>query len=787
MISAALLGLLLFGLGFLPLLGGPRYEAALLAGVILPSWVGIAAAWRVHGRIASTFDLVKGDGVSRQLSLLTLLGDALSVAAAHCLAVLVVALLHGLLGGMCEPQDGFLLLLLGPCFGALLAATWAATVACAWALVRIRRGILSAIPLALGAFSAPLVSALLELAGFYNSPTVYAYDPFAGYFSGPLYDTVIYDLTRLLTFRVGTFCTMVWVAIWASLLSMKFTRQSPARLMRRRGDPVFESRKVLLFALGLTFGLGSVWHSGSSEALGLSGSTASIQVALGRETKVGPCYVHFSRAVAAAEARDIAQQCVGHLGQLGNYFDLEPPQRVDIYLFANSAEKRFLMGAERTLIAKPWRREIYIQPQGFPHPVLGHELAHVVTAAFGQGPLRVAGPLGAIIPDPGRVEGFAEAASPRENSEGTLREWTAAMKQLGLLPPLEQLFRLGFWGNSAARSYSAAGSFVDYIHAQHGPEALKRWYSGEALPDIVELEWAELEAAWHAYLDATEVPADVLEIAKPRFSRPGVFERRCPHAVDRKIGEAQASCGVQEARARRLTGEAIALDPARADMELMLPTCTFAAGRAQESREEMTKLLEDESRYDVAPRRGAFEFLGNIQWLDGQWKAAASEYEKAQKLAFDRDVKRNLEFKQWALSQVAEVRRAVRVLLVPRISGDPDPRIALAGWFYTGPEKDMAAYLLARQAMVGGRTDEARQFYKTIDSKKLPLESVRRESGRMGVLLACRAVMAGENPELAEQALQAYRELKLSPAEELEASRVVERCTAPGVRQGSAG
>lgn len=781
MISLALLGLVLFGLGFLPLMGGPRYEAALLAGILVPSWVGVVSAWRVHGRIADAVSLVRGDRVSRQLGILSLLGDALTVAVAHCLVVLGVALIHGLLGGMCEPQEGFLLLILGPCLGALLAASWGTAIGSLLSLVRIRRGMFSAILLSLGAVSAPLVSALLELAGFYNSPTVYAYDPFAGYFSGPLYDTVVYDLTRLLTFRVGTFCTMVWGAIWASLLSFKFSFQRPVRLMRKRGDAVFESRKVLLFSLGLAFGLGSVWHSGSSEALGLSGSTASIQAALGRETKVGPCHVHFSLAVPATEARSIAQQCVGHLAQLGSYFEVKPPGRVDVYLFANPSEKRYLMGAERTLIAKPWRREIYIHPQGFPHPVLGHELAHVVTSAFGQGPLRVAGPLGGVIVDPGRVEGFAEAASPRENSEGTLREWTAAMKQLKMLPPLEQLFRLGFWGESAARSYSAAGSFVDYVRGAHGVDALKRWYSGEELTRIVDVEWAGLESAWHAYLDATEVPADVLEIARPRFSRPGVFERRCPHAVDRKIGEAQASCAVQEVKARRLTGEAIELDPLRADLELMLPTCTFAAGRVEESRSEMMKLLAHESRYAVAPRRGAWEFLGNTYWLDDQFSAARSEFEKAEKLAFERDVKRTLEFKLWALAQAPEVRRAVRVLLVPRIFGDPDARIALAGWFYTGPEKDMAAYLLARQAMVGDRMGEAREFWKTIDSKKLPLESVKRESGRMGILLACQEVMGGGKPELATQALASYRELHLTAAEEFEAARVVARCTTPGL------
>ena len=76
-----------------------------------------------------------------------------------------------------------------------------------------------------------------------------------------------------------------------------------------------------------------------------------------------------------------------------------------VFLFASDAEKGAYMGASHTYIAKPWRGEVYVQAAGFPHPTLGHELAHVVSGSFGVGPFHVAGPLGGIIPDPGRIEG----------------------------------------------------------------------------------------------------------------------------------------------------------------------------------------------------------------------------------------------------------------------------------------------------------------------------------------------------------------------------------------------
>ena len=44
------------------------------------------------------------------------------------------------------------------------------------------------------------------------------------------------------------------------------------------------------------------------------------------------------------------------------------------------------MGAMRVYIAKPWRREVYLQLADFPHPVFAHELAHVVARNASSGP-----------------------------------------------------------------------------------------------------------------------------------------------------------------------------------------------------------------------------------------------------------------------------------------------------------------------------------------------------------------------------------------------------------------
>ena len=51
----------------------------------------------------------------------------------------------------------------------------------------------------------------------------------------------------------------------------------------------------------------------------------------------------------------------------------------------------------------------------YPHPVIGHELAHVLAGSFGEGPFRVAGAAGGLVPNPGLIEGVA-VAQPRQGA-----------------------------------------------------------------------------------------------------------------------------------------------------------------------------------------------------------------------------------------------------------------------------------------------------------------------------------------------------------------------------------
>ena len=764
------LTLVLLALGFFPLLGGPRYEAALLGGFVASPWLLVLCAHKVRKQTLAPLLLTQSDKMPRAWSLGGACWTSFGQALLGALVLLLVAFFHGARLGFCEPLEGFCLLLLGPSLGVIFASAVAAPLGALSALLRPQPTRTNYLLTSAAALSLFLVSAGLSVLGFYRTPVVSAYEPFVGYFAGPLYDAPAFELGRLLSYRVGTMALAGALFCLTSALRISSTEKTGPRLswaVGPGGATANWTRVGLLVSLTAV----SLGVANAGPKLGHRQSAASIARGLGRQTTHGLCRVHFSREVRASSATRIARECEAHLDQLSRYFDIQVSEPVHVYLFANSEQKRRWIGAGRTNVAKPWRREIYIRVRAFPHPVIGHELAHVVAGQFAGGPFRVAGPLAGWIADPGRIEGFAEAAAPRERSLGTVHEWAAAMRKLDLLPPVADLFRLGFLGASAARSYTTAGSFVDYLKQSHGAEALRAWYGGSSLRQSMGADLPELERAWHAFLDSLEVPQAVEEAAQPRFSRPGVFGRRCPHAVDRKAQEVLSVCGVQAKKARRLIDQIIDFDPAQLSWRLFAPLCDYQEGDQRGAKKELRTLLADTEHYSPQERARGWERAGDWEQVSNAAAAAKTAYEQALQLTSQEDPQRQLELKLWALDKPPVVTTAVFSLLSESAPADFDAAESLLRWQLSGPTSAVAAYLLSRRALFADRAQAAALYSDQFEPKQLPLPSLRKEAARTQLLIACR------NGSPALSRLKAnYLALELTAAQRMEAERLSERC-----------
>lgn len=742
-----------FALGFAPLFDTPGYEIALAAGLIVPSAAAIATALELsRARAAAPLDML-GRGVA----------NGAAFGAAACLTTLV----HGLRTGFCDLWTGTWIFALGPLFGAVLGGAWGAVageIAGRRVTARGRRAVA-----VLSALAGPLAGVAVSLWRFFTSPMVFAYDPFAGYFSGTLYDTVI-DASGLITYRAGSAATLGAAVV----LALHLARTDDGRLrLAWRGRPGVALAGALL-------ALASVAHVAAGTALGHFQTAASIAAALGGRTEGARCTVLHPRGMRPDDAARFVKDCDAHVRALEGWFEGRAPDRITVYLFADARQKDALMGAAETQIAKPWRQEVYVQSAPYPHPVIGHELAHVVAGAFARGPFRTAGSLLGAVPNPGLVEGVAVAASPHEGDLSPM-EWARAMKELGLLPRLDRLFALGFLGANSSVAYTVSGAFVQWVHSTYGAAAVRDWYGGEALPAVTGAPWSDLEARFHAALDALPLTDAALAVAKARFDRPGIFGRRCPHVVDacRRRAEALRDAGDEQGVIEQY---AIVqrLDPNDPMVPVHVARSQIRAGDVAAGKAGLRAVADDE-RAPRHVRDRALEDLADLELAPGGDGAFAAEaYREIMKRTVDEDVLRTLEVKAASLAS-PRARAALFYYLVGEPGRGPD-RVRASEmfglWEKEQPRDGMPDYLMARQLLGGALYDEAAARLDAALSKELALARVQVETLRLRAIAAC----ALGDPVTARRAYDAYGARPEVPRARREAlAALVARCsgTAP--------
>lgn len=712
--ALALSAVLLLGFGFLPLFAGPSYEFGLAVGLLVPS---IAA-------VATALDQLHAAWLPRLA-----VKRALWSGAAHALVPLLVALLHGVRAGVCDPWSELLAFALGPLLGIFTGAVWGALAGLLTSVSgagRAARGL--AVLLAL---AGPVLGIAVSVVRYLHGPIVFAFDPFVGYFAGTLYDTEIDGVPRLLSYRAGT----LGFIVFALGLSECLSRSSKGRLS---WQPNLGGLLALLLG-----GTVSISVTSLGPRLGHVQTEAGIREALGHVAVTDRCEVVYDGTIVQRDAHALARECDAHVRSIERYFETQGPPRITVFLFANEQQKAALMGARDVDIAKPWRHEVYVSANGYPHPVLGHELAHVVAGSFARGPFRVAGPWGGFVPDPGRIEGYAEAAAPRENDDLSLMQWAKAMRELKLLPPLEQVFKLSFLGENASTAYTVAGAFVHWLGETHGKKALRGWYAGQSLLGLTQKTLPDLEKDFLAALDAMKLPKAALETARARFDRPALFGRRCPHQVDVLYGQARAQLGAHDTTSARETYKHILeLDPTYFGARVGLPACAQSEGDLKAAEQGFEALAADESLHPLW-RLHALERAADAKVLAGDLTGAHADYEKVAAGLFDEDARRQVEVKLWLDPKLPADnlgRRAIVALLL----GDPvlgsDWAISgaeLGRWSEADGKLGIADYLLGKNYFQRGRWEEGARELDVALARKLPLPLVQREALRVRIYAAC--------------------------------------------------
>ena len=420
---AGIVALLVLGAasGSLPLLEAPGWElgelAALVAVLLAPA-VGLAAVRLELAREAP--------------SPLAAWGGAAAIVAGLAGALVLGAVVRAALGpcSALGAAAGFLPLL------ALPSALLGAALAVATAFLARGRGGRAAGLYALVA----LASLAWSLRAAYAGPAAFVFDPLLGGWPGPIYDEALVPDARAVLLRLAAAAEALAVAaaVEAFLRGGRRARLAPAL--------------AALAAAATAAGLGA-----ALERLDLSGSRAAISRALGGRREGARCTVVYPAEKPAAAVEALLADCEFHQADVARALGIADPPHVTAWVYRSVAEKRRLVGAAGTEYAKPWLAELHVVDAPPPHPVLRHEMVHVVAARVARGPLGV--PARALVlVNAGLVEGLA-AALETPRGRWTVDEWARAAKELGLLPDVAAIVGpAGFYAQPPARASRSATS-----------------------------------------------------------------------------------------------------------------------------------------------------------------------------------------------------------------------------------------------------------------------------------------------------------------------------------------
>jgi hypothetical protein len=710
-VAGLIVFVILSAVGFIPLFGGPGYEQSLASGLLVPAAAAIATAIEL-----SALDITPLSCILRGLASAGLLAAV----------AFATALLHGLRVGVCDFWGGTSFFALTAGVGTLIGGAWGAVVAEACRMRKRRR--LACVLFAIGG---PLGGVLVSLARFYGSPMIFAFDPFFGFFSGTLYDTIVDVRTQLWTYRAGSLATLVGTALVASALR----RKSDGRLAFHalRVDRAAEARLLAgLVALVVSLALAA-----DGPALGHWQTTESIARALGGRSGGRRCDVLYPDSLLAEQARLLVRDCEEQLAADEERLGAQLDGRLTAFVFRDANEKRLLMGAAQTSIAKPWRREVYIQMSGYPHPILGHEIAHVVAGSFGRGPFRIAGAAAGLWPNPGLIEGVAVATSP-DDDELTDAQWARAMLDLGILPAVQRLFSVDFLGENAAKSYTVAGAFVAWALERWGATVVRAWYGGASIEELTRSSWVGLDEQFRASLRLLAMPPEASAYARAKFERPSVWARKCPHVVDALNRDAD-KCRDEHrfARATALYDDALTRDQHDWHARFERARIETRYGDNVRGRDELRQIAEG----DQSPRTWrdrAQEALADDDLAQGRHERALDAYRLLAAHSLDEDAARTLQIKAQSIENPT-ARHAIVDLLIGEPGWPADPwlgALSLATWA-EATHLPLAAYLVGKNLALREQYARAASWLDRALSGTISEPAAARELLRQRAICAC--------------------------------------------------
>jgi hypothetical protein len=763
---------------FIPLLNVLGYESAFVIGVT----AAIASA--DLGTLAPSVAAARARSTSPTLQVLAIYGEAAATGLLLALIPALLLALNALRVKNCDLWSGWAawtLLSVGDALAGAAVGTLAG-LALPGKAPRPARNRLARV----AAVLTILASFIWGLVRFYRTPAIFAYDPFAGFFSGSLYDENVPLGRTLLLYRL---MNVALVAAALGIAALVLTTPSEGEFASLRlSRPPWKGRSsaIVLAAAGLLIGVPLFVMRGS---LGFAPDADDIARALGGRRETQHFIIYYPLGTDTARDIDlIASDHEFRYAELTAELGVEPigpGEKIKSFLFASADQKQALMGAAETFIAKPWLKQIYLQAEPFPMPILMHEMGHVFAGAFGDSLFhisvrwRFAG-----LPYPafnvGLIEGAAVAADWSEPDQAlTPHEWSRAMDELGLLPPLDQVFGLSFFGSNAAISYTVAGSFCRWLIDTRGIASFRDVYrSGGDFAAAYGQPLGDLETQWHAFLETVPVSPEALAVARERFTQPGLFGQVCAHAIADEQARAQSllAAGRKDeavAALRAIVDE----DPGQPGHLLDLMHGADQVGAYDAALEAAQKLAADPGASTPLRARALLE-QGDLAWRRHDLSAAADAFDQVTSMPVDTPTHRLALGEKTAVDDPT-IEPFVRPLFEGEPSGadgawrhdDAAALFSLALAVQAEPQSGLANYLIGRQLLGRALAHQALPYLEAAATLGLPDDTFERENLRQLAMAQYRE----HDPTAAAATLRLLDADGVPPAERLAARDFLRR------------
>ncbi len=601
---------------------------------------------------------------------------------------------HALYIGACAQIEGFLFHLLGPALSCLLSALLAARIS-PW--VPQKR---FAYAFVLGIIGLDILLGLYE---FVFSPGVYSYGQFWGYFPGPIYDRVVFLEARYVVYRL---VTLGWVVLLT--------------LVSRTNVPLSAPVSMLVGWL-VTVGLhiaGPHWY--------WRASAHTIEKELGATYEGAYCRLVLPKELSQGIRTLMARDCDFHVARHLSRLNIRHSPRITAYYFRTRAEKKLLMGAADTYLAKPWRNEVYLNVQMWPHPVISHELAHVVLGVDHPNLLQVPGRLEGAVPSIGIIEGAAVALAWEVVQDQTIHQWAKAVRELPDAPSSEQLHSLRFLMSPSAKAYVLTGSFMKYLLDAHGGDAFLRLYRSGDFSAAYRTSFNRLATEWLTFLKSVAIDDHTRTLAKLRFETLSLFDLRCGRYSAKRLDRVRYLLrGENFEIADRVCAQLSAKVPEESWAHVLRINIASRAARPH-AAEHLLRNLPDETHILSAWRSLAAEWVGDAYWRSGDLREALRWYKRLDLNALDHEHATLLRIKMYGVQKPgAQAYALAKLMLVPVergaiprnrpvLNNKPSTPPPISTWAGVNQDKktdsDVASVMLSASGDANDLTPEQRSY-----------------------------------------------------------------------------